>query len=119
MAAIDIGGNGSVQWTIHADPTAVANTVANMVNAAAGMVGGVAVAPHADTGVDQTRAGQWFTISIEVPANAQHKLALANALQAAAANMFVAPAGSGVRVTVGLPIENRNPDQIRVSWNSR
>jgi hypothetical protein len=118
MAEIDVGGNGSVEWTIRAGNRPNAQSLREMVAARGAEAAAAAIPADTLSGVDVTAPGQWFNVQIEIPATPNAKLALAHALQAAAATAFMVPAGSGAKLSFAIPIENRNPDQIRITWNS-
>lgn len=109
MAGIDVGGDTSVMWHVDVDNLRSINYVAKPGHPAG----------HRHIGIDETDPQQYFTISLEVPADATDKNNLASALQTASVTVMNAPTGSGVRVSFPLRIEDHNMDQIQIRWNSR
>ena len=108
MGDIDVGGDSSVKWKVdvgHVRPGSIGNN-------------GMPPQGHHQHGIDEVDAGQFFTISIEVPATQTDKNNLANALAAASTAMNGATAGSGVKVSFSLPVELHNEDQVKIYWNS-
>jgi hypothetical protein len=112
MGDIEVGGDSSVKWKVNADHV--------RKNAPGGPPQSNPSGPkgHHQEGVDEVDAGQYFEISLEVPASVTDKNNLATDLQSAAQAVAVTPAGSGARVSLLLPIENQNENQIQITWNS-
>jgi hypothetical protein len=108
MAHGEFGGDGSVKWDISVDNVREGSPI-SVPNGKG----------HRQSGIDEVDEGQYFTISLEIPRNMNDKTSLANALQAAAQTVSSMPAGSGIKVSLPLPIESDNPDQIQIDWNSR
>ena len=108
MADSQFGGDGSVKWQINVGHVRTGSTHSN----------GVGRGHHQD-GIDETDPGQYFTIYVEVPRDANDKNNLVAGLRAAANGVEGAPAGSGAKVSFNLPIEDNNEDQIRVHWDSK
>lgn len=104
MATGDFGGNGSVQWLVDVD------------NARHGQLKQGPKGPKGwkHEGVDETNAGEKFTVGIEIPVD---RIEFVATLKAAAA--LAETASAGTRVSFKLPIESNNPDQIRIQWNSK
>ncbi len=103
MAAVEVGGDGSVKWK-----TVVGNfRKGSIVSRPSGDAG------WEQTGIDETREGESFDINLKVPQNSQE---FASALFRAAEEARAAKPGD--RICFHLPIEPKNEDQIRITWNS-
>jgi hypothetical protein len=113
MGDIEVGGDSSVKWKVNAGHIRKNPPGGPPQSNPAGSKG------HHQEGVDEVDAGQYFTISLEVPATVTDKNNFATALQAAAQAVANAAAGSGARVSVLLPIEQANENQIEITWNSQ
>lgn len=105
---IDVGGDTSVTWQVDVDSLRSIQYVQKP-----GQPRG-----HKHIGIDETDPNQFFTVSIEVPADPTDKNNLAAALQAASTAVMNASAGCGSRFSFPLPIEEHNEDQIQIRWNS-
>src|SRR5215218_4246041 len=108
MAGADIGGDDSVQWTVRVGHV----RVEKLKQEPEGPKGWL------HEGVDETARGEMFTVSIKIPQRAAQAAQFAESLAKAAAKAARMARGGG-RVTFELPIEQRNPTQIRVRWNSK
>jgi hypothetical protein len=113
MGDIDVGGDSSVKWSINADGARPGNVHSNP-DPQPGKPN-----RHHQRGIDETAVGQYFTISIEVPAGLVERNNLASALHSAADTVAAAVPGSGARASFNLPIEQQNENQIEIRWNSR
>ena len=116
MGDIEVGGDRSVMWKVNAGhvrrtPPDPSNGVPPQSNSAGN--------GHHQHGIDEVATDQYFTISLEVPATVTDKNNLSIALQAAAQAVASAAPGSGARVSVLLPIEYHNENQIQIMWNSQ
>ncbi len=109
MAAVEVGGNGSVQWFVSSDH--VRRT--ELRHAARGSKG------HEQRGVDEVDPGEQFTVSIRMPRNASERAALVATLKQLVADAEASPGDSSARITFKLPIEDHRPDQIQILWNSK
>ena len=109
MSDQQTGGDGSVRWSVDAD--------------------NVKPGDHEDSdkgggkrhqhGVDQSGdVGDWFTVSIKVPAEIGDTNAYLAALRGDDARWGIKrdPNGPSARIYFNLRIERKTPDQIRVSW---
>ena len=117
MGDIEVGGDTSVMWKVNAGhvrrvPPAPGQGVPPQSNS-------VGSRGHHQQGIDEVDPGQYFTISIEVPAMVTDKNNLSTSLQAAALAVAAAPPGSGARVSIVLPIEDQNENQVQITWNSK
>jgi hypothetical protein len=112
MGDIEVGGDSSVMWKVNADNVRKNQPGGPPQSNPSGPKG------HHQEGVDEVDAGQYFEISLEVPASVTDKNNLATDLQSAAQAVAVTPAGSGARVSLLLPIEDNNENQIQITWNS-
>jgi hypothetical protein len=109
MGGIDVGGDTSVMWKVDGDNVRKGKVKSDPV----GNKG------HHQEGIDETDTDQYFTIFLEIPSGAVQKSNLGAALQAAANAVTNSPAGSGIKVSIPLPIEPQNEDQIQIRWNSK
>jgi hypothetical protein len=112
MGDIDVGGDGSVKWTV--DVGQLRRNSAISRGDGGGPPGGHGAGKHHQEGIDETPPGN-FTVSIKVPAEAAEKTELANALATASDKMNAAAPSSGY-VEFSLPIKPNNTDQIKVRW---
>ena len=109
MGGIDVGGDTSVMWKVDGE-----NVRKDKIKSNAQGANG-----HHQEGIDETDEDQYFTIFIEIPKGDVQKSNLGAALQAAANAVVSSPAGSGIKVSIPLPIEYQNEDQIQIRWNSK
>ena len=109
MGLGEFGGNGSVNWVVD-----VGNARPNSVKSNKKGPKG-----HRQEGTDETDPGQVFNITVEIPNTVTAADNLANELQNMADTVRQGHANSGMRVGFNLPIESGNPDQIRITWNSK
>lgn len=109
MAAIDVGGDTSVMWKVDVDNSRPGKTKSEPR-------GGKG---HHQEGIDETDAGEDFSVAIKIPANATAKANFVQALRKAADDADAATAGSGAKVSVSFPIEPQNENQIQIRWKSK
>lgn len=98
----EVGGNGSVEWTIDVD-TAVWNTSKAKTNG-----GG-----HRQAGVDNSdsaKPGRRFKVSVKLPKKSQQFL---NDVRTG-----LHSANTKGRLEFTVPIEQQNRDQIRITWGA-
>ena len=109
MSDQNTGGDGSVRWSVDADNVKPGDSEDSDK-------GGGKRHQH---GLDQNGdVGDWFTVSIKVPAEIGDRNAYLAALRGDDARWGIKPDpnGPGARIYFNLRIERRTPDQIRVSW---
>jgi hypothetical protein len=111
MADQNTGGDGSVRWSLVADHVDRTETTFSHEGDGRGR--------HHQRGIDHDgQVGDWFTVSIEVPAEIGSVEDYLKALKDGEDNLFGLkrdPTGAD-RIYFNVRIESRNPDQIRVSW---
>src|SRR3954465_8348140 len=103
MAAVEVGGDGSVKWRVTANNVREGSVVSR-----------VAGPKVEQSGIDETREGENFDINIKVPTNSRD---FARGLREAADEAEKYAAKPGTRICFHLPIEPGNEDQIRIAWN--
>ena len=108
MSEQNTGGDGSVRWTLDAD---------NVTESECKNLGG---GKHTQNGIDKSGdAGDWFTVSIEVPEEFDDAEAYLVALKEGDQNLLWGvkkDVSDNDRIYFNVRIERKNHDQIRVSW---
>src|SRR5258708_33396099 len=115
MSDQSTGGDGSVRWSLDADPVDPQTTHDFHSN-------GNDPGPHHQHGVaTDGEIGDWFTVSLEVPqevGNADTYLAQIKAGDQSPLWGIKRDPNDANRVYLNLRIEKKNPDQVRVSWGN-
>jgi len=105
MAGADVGGDSSVMWRVWVGNVRHKELKHNPKGAHG----------HEQGGVDETDAGEDFTVTIKVPPNDPKFLErLGSAVTRAARKKR-----GGRRVRFTLPIRPKDTDQIQIRWKSK
>jgi hypothetical protein len=114
MAGAEIGGDTSVEWTVLADH--VRTTPPNEAPQH-GPQGSGGWRQH---GKDETGLGaqSGFWITLQMPRGQGDAATFVNSLTQAAAAAAANQSVPGFAVSFTLPIENANPQQIQIQWDS-
>ncbi len=111
MAAVEVGGDSSVKWVVDVDHVRHADVKSQ----------GKGAKGHRQEGIDETDAGEVFTIFIEIPDGSTggdtNANLLANGLDAAAKD--VKRGGTDGRISFKLPILDHHEHQISIKWKSK
>ena len=100
----EVGGNGSVEWAIEADNPKWVQSQPKVPKG------------HRQSGSDSDGAvGAMFQVRLEIPRGSGPRAAFIQSLSAALAE---AQQATSNRVTIELPIEEKNRDQIQIEWPS-
>lgn len=109
MSDQNTGGDGSVRWTIDAENVREHRAIRLENNR------------HEETGVDRSgKPGDWFTISIKVPRDIGSKEEYLRRLREGDLVWGIRgdPDDDENRIEFNVRIEEKTPNQIRVSWGS-
>jgi len=99
-----IGGDSSVKWYFRGD-----NVRRNTTTPKSNPTG---THGHEQEAIDETNAGECFTVTIKLPQDSSALLLLLNQLK----NWVNNPIGP---IVFQLPIEDNNERQIVIEWNSK